>query len=424
MSRPLALDAAGRLTNRVFLDDARVATVLDLLNRDGEAARVVGGAVRNALLDLPPGDIDVATTATPEVGMARAKAARLRTVPTGLAHGTVTVLARGLPLEVTTLREDVDTDGRHAVVRFGRDFGADAHRRDFTVNAMSADPDGTVHDTTGGVADLAAGRVRFIGDAATRIREDYLRILRFFRFSASYATGALDPEGIAAGAAGVAGLARLSRERVRAELLKLLVAPRAAAAVDAMAAAGVLGPTVGVPPWPERLGRVADIEAAGGWDSDAARRLAALAIHDRREAELLRTQLRLSNEERDRLLGVAEGLSLIARHRPAPDAAAILHLLHACGRAAALDTVMLRHAESPEAADDPAWQAAARAVATLAVPVLPVSGSDLLDRGLAAGPRVGAVLKDVQARWIRAGFAADPATIHRLLDEAIAAAAP
>ena len=421
MNRPLALDNDGRLTNRVFLDDPRIATVLDILNRDGESARVVGGAVRNALLDLSPGDIDITTTATPETVTVRAKAERLRVIPTGIAHGTVTVVVRGLPLEVTTLREDVETDGRHAVVRFGRDFTEDARRRDFTVNALSVDAEGLVHDVTGGVADLAAGRVRFIGDAATRIREDYLRILRFFRFSASYATGGLDAEGLAACAAGVSGLARLSRERVRAELLKLLVAPRSAAAVAAMADTGVLTPIVGLPCRPERLNDLVAIEAAGGWPPDALRRLAALASSDPPVVARLRDHLRLSNEERDRLLGIAEGSGLLAETSVPTDTEIVMRLLHMCGRAAALDALLLRHVDNRASAGDPAWQAAARQVMTLAIPALPVSGADLLGRGFKAGPRVGAVLKDVQARWIRARFPTDPATLQRLLDEAIAA---
>lgn len=421
MSRPLALDHEGRLTNRVFLDDPRLATVLDILNRDGESARVVGGAVRNALLDLSPGDIDITTTAAPDTVTARAKAERLRVIPTGVAHGTVTVVVRGLPLEVTTLREDVETDGRYAVVRFGRDFTEDAHRRDFTINALSVDAEGFVHDVTGGVADLAEGRVRFIGDAATRIREDYLRILRFFRFSASYATGALDAEGLAACAAGVSGLDRLSRERVRAELLKLLVAPRAAAAISAMARTGVLIPLVGVPCRPERLDGLVAIEAGDGWPPDALRRLAALSLWDRQDVPRLRDHLRLSNEERDRLLGIAEGLDLLTETAAPPDSETLMRLLHLCGRGAAFDALLLSHTDSRAVADDPAWQASTRQVRTLAIPALPVSGADLLGRGFKAGPRVGAVLKDVQARWIRARFPTDPATLQRLLDEAIAA---
>jgi poly(A) polymerase len=422
VSRPLAIDAAGRLTHRAILDDGRVAAVLGLLDRDGEEARVVGGAVRNALLGLPPGDIDITTTALPAVVTERAKAARLRVIPTGIEHGTVTVVVRGLPLEVTTLREDVATDGRHAVVRFGRDFAEDARRRDFTVNALSVDRAGRVHDSTTGVADLAAGRVRFIGDAATRIREDYLRVLRFFRFSATYATGALDPEGLAACAAEAAGLARLSRERVRAELFKLLVATRAVVAVAGMAATNVLAATVGVPNRPDRQARLAAVEAAGDWPADAIRRLAALSLAGADDVGRLREMLRLSNDERDRLGRMSEALALWQADGAAPPRAlAILESLYRLGRQATLDAILLAHADSGAPADDPTWLDAGRRAMAVTVPSLPLSGADLLAHGLKAGPEVGAVLKDVQARWIRAGFPQEPMRLQQLLEDAVAA---
>jgi tRNA nucleotidyltransferase/poly(A) polymerase len=178
-----------------LLADKGLRRILDLLNGNGEEARVVGGAVRNALLGRAATDTDIATTATPDIVMARAKAAGVKSIPTGLPHGTVTLRADGRSFEVTTLREDIETDGRHAKIRFGRDFAADALRRDFTINALSVDRDDRVHDYAGGLADIEAGRVRFIGDPATRIREDYLRILRFFRFSADYAAGDFDRDG-------------------------------------------------------------------------------------------------------------------------------------------------------------------------------------------------------------------------------------
>ncbi len=277
MSGPsLAVDAGGVLTNRTFLDDDRVMKLLALLNRDGEQARVVGGAVRNAALGLPPGDIDIATTALPAAVTARARGARLRTIATGIEHGTVTVIVGGLALEVTTLREDVETDGRHAVVRFGRDFAADAQRRDFTINALSVDPQGCVHDYADGLADLAAGRVRFIGDPVIRIREDYLRILRFFRFSAAYGAGRLDSEGLAAAKQERGGLEHLSRERIRAELLKLLVAPYASDVVAAMEQAGLLKVVIGVPCRPPRFARYRSIVAARSEMPDPILALAAL----------------------------------------------------------------------------------------------------------------------------------------------------
>src|SRR6266516_4723594 len=204
-----AMKNAVRLNDTTWLTQGPLAKLLALLDRDGEEARVVGGAVRNALLGHPPGEIDVATTALPAEVMRRAAAAGFKPVPTGVAHGTVTVVIEGHPFEVTTLREDVETFGRHATVRFGRDWVRDAERRDFTMNALSLSPDGIAHDYVGGLADLRARRVRFIGDAATRIAEDYLRILRFFRFHALYGDGHPDADGLHAAIVARAGLGQL-----------------------------------------------------------------------------------------------------------------------------------------------------------------------------------------------------------------------
>ncbi|MFT4099227.1 MAG: CCA tRNA nucleotidyltransferase, partial [Rhodoblastus sp.] len=249
------------MTSRValaaLLADPAVARALAVLNGDGEETRIVGGAVRNALLDLPTTDIDMATTAAPDIVMQRAKDAGLRCIPTGFEHGTVTVLVSGRPFEVTSLREDVETDGRRATVRFGRDFDEDARRRDFTINSMSLTPDGVLHDTLGGEEDLAARRVRFIGEADRRIAEDYLRVLRFFRFSAAYGEGPLDAQGLAAAIRGRAGLERLSAERVRAELLKLLAAQRGPQVAREAAQAGLLDFALGGVALPARLARAA-----------------------------------------------------------------------------------------------------------------------------------------------------------------------
>ena len=206
-----------------WLSERPLAQLLALLNRDHQEARVVGGAVRNALLGIPHGDVDIATTALPAEVMRRAAAAGFKPVPTGVAHGTVTVVADGRPFEVTTLREDVETFGRHATVRFGRDWTRDAQRRDFTMNALSLSADGIAHDYVGGLADLKARRVRFIGDAATRIAEDYLRILRFFRFHAFYGEGHPDAEGLHA-AIVARGPGAPDRASVRMELLLLFAA--------------------------------------------------------------------------------------------------------------------------------------------------------------------------------------------------------
>src|SRR3981081_1723264 len=210
------------------------ARVRQLLCGNGEEARVVGGAVRNALLKIPTGDIDIATTALPTEVIRRAKAAGIKSVPTGIEHGTVTRVVDAQPFEVTTLREDTETFGRKAKVAFGRDWVRDAERRDFTINGLSVDADGVVHDHVGGLDDVLAKRVRFIGDAGQRIAEDYLRILRFFRMHAAYGSGEPDRAGYLACISGRAGLSNLSAERVRMEMLKLLVAEGALVAVTAM----------------------------------------------------------------------------------------------------------------------------------------------------------------------------------------------
>src|ERR1700720_4959781 len=239
------------MTDARVLDDAPwlksgpTARVLEVLNDGGEEARVVGGSVRNALLQIPVAEIDIATTALPAEVIRRAKAAGIKGVPTGIEHGTVTLVIDSQPFEVTTLREDTETFGRKAKVAFGRDWVRDAERRDFTINGLSVDAEGRVHDHVGGLDDIAARRVRFIGDPNQRIAEDYLRILRFFRIHAAYGAGEPDRAGYLACIAGRAGLAGLSAERIRVEILKLMAAEGAAGAVTAMADGGLLLPIFG-----------------------------------------------------------------------------------------------------------------------------------------------------------------------------------
>src|SRR6202795_127038 len=237
-------DARG-LDDAPWLRSGPAARVLTLLNGHGEEARVIGGAVRNALLRVPIVDIDIATTALPDEVVRRAKAAGIKSVPTGIDHGTVTLVVDSHPFEVTTLREDTETFGRKAKVAFGRDWIVDAQRRDFTINGLSVDAAGLVHDHVGGLADIAAKRVRFIGDPDQRISEDYLRILRFFRIHAAFGAGEPDRAGYLACIRARAGLATLSAERVRMEMLKLMVAEGAAVAVTAMADGGLLLPIFG-----------------------------------------------------------------------------------------------------------------------------------------------------------------------------------
>ena len=242
----------GKLRDLAPLRQGPLARALEALNGGGEETRLVGGAVRDLALGAARPSISTwRPPPRPDEVIRRAQQAGFKVALTGVAHGTVTVIVEGRPIEATTLRQDVETDGRRAKVAFGRDFSADARRRDFTINALSLGADGTVHDYVGGLEDLAAGRVRFIGDADQRIREDYLRILRFFRLSARYARGALDAEGLSAAIRARDGLARLSRERVRAELMKLLAAPRASDVVQTMGECGFLEPILGGLAYPE-----------------------------------------------------------------------------------------------------------------------------------------------------------------------------
>src|SRR5689334_12204093 len=296
-----------------WLMTGALSRLLSVLDRDGEEARVVGGAVRNALLGEPVAEFDVATTAVPDEVVSRVAAAGFKPVPTGIAHGTVTVVIDKHPFEVTTLRKDVETYGRHAMVEFGRDWKADAERRDFTINALSVTRDGVVYDYAGGLDDLAHRRVRFIGDPTKRIEEDYLRILRFFRFHAAYGAGHPDAAGLAACIAARKGFDQLSRERVRMELLKLLVATHATATLAVMAYAGLLLVVLGGVSYLADFENVAKVEATIGATPDPVRRLGALGVVIAEDAERLWQKLRLTNNEHERLASMVEGWRRISK---------------------------------------------------------------------------------------------------------------
>jgi poly(A) polymerase len=402
-----------------LLREGPLADVIKLLNGEGEETRLVGGAVRDLALGEPPGDFDLTTTARPEVVTARARAARLQVVPTGIAHGTVTIFADELPIEVTTLRQDLATDGRHAEVAFGRDFRIDALRRDFTINALSIDLEGRVHDYAGGLADLEARRVRFIGDPGQRIREDYLRILRFFRFSARFGEGELDAEGFAATIRERDGLAILSRERVRTELLKLLAAPRAGEVLTTVCEAALLaGPLAGIAD-PARLRRLTAIEAARAEPPDPLLRLAALSVWIGEDAERLRDRLRLSNSEHDRLSTLARSLESLHGAREPPSLGGLRELLFERGRQGARDAINLIQVDAGVVASDERFSHAWRFVSDTPQPRLPFSGADIVARGVGPGQRVGIVLKNLQASWIRAGFPKEPDVLARLMEAAL-----
>lgn len=394
--------------------DPALRGVFAALDHAGEETRIVGGAIRDALFGRTPGEIDLTTTLLPEAVMARAKAADLRAIPTGIQHGTVTVLAGKKTFEVTTLREDIAADGRHATVRFGRDFKVDALRRDFTMNALSLAPGGRLFDYTGGLADIAARKVRFIGEPARRIKEDYLRILRFFRFSADFGEGPLDVAGRSASIRQKDGLARLSRERIRAELLKLL---RARGAVDVCAeicADGLLHPLIGLAPNPARLRRA--VALGEGSPLDPILRLAALCVILPEDALRLRERLRLSNAEAGRLEEAARALIGLHGLDEPPGSDELRRLLFRHGRQAAADAILLAQADALPGHDGE-WALARKFLQETEEPRLPFSGADMIARGITEGRAIGEALRELQARWIKAGFPLDKAILAQLLND-------
>ena len=418
MSGLLPLDN-GTLTGPSVFDNPRVATIFRILNGDGEETRIVGGAVRNAILRVDVSEIDFATTALPDETIRRAKAAGLRCIPTGIEHGTVTVVVEGIPFEITTLREDVETDGRRARVQFGRSFEHDAQRRDFTMNALSLDAQRRVHDYTGGLADIADRRVRFIGEARQRIREDYLRILRFFRFHAAYGRGDMDAEAFHAIVCERDGLDILSRERVRAELMKLVTGAHAPEVLTVMSDAGLLQPILAGIAYPARLARLAEIERVRGEAADAELRWTALFVSVSEDAERLRERLRLSNAEAMRSAEAARALTCLHGRATPPGPSELRIFLFQFGQRAACDALRLAHAESLAAVDDARWASALAFLSDTPVPTLPFRGSDLIAKGVPPGQAIGQTLKSLQALWIRAGFPKDPAVLARLLEEAL-----
>jgi poly(A) polymerase len=391
--------------------------VLAVLDRDGEEARIVGGAVRDVLFGVPAGEIDIATTALPDEVIRRATAAGFRPVATGIEHGTVTVVADGVPFEVTTLRQDIETYGRRAKVVFGRDWRLDALRRDFTINALFLARDGTVHDYVGGRADLAAHRVRFIGDPATRIAEDYLRILRFFRFHATYGEGPPDPAGLAAGVRARAGIASLSRERVRMELIKLLTVPRAGPTLALMTEAGILGPVLGSVPLLASFAQLEVIEAANGFGPDACRRLGALAVFIVEDAERLSERLRLSNAETERLTSMAQAWWRLPA--AVADERALRALLFRLGEQRFVDRMTLAWSRTPSDASDPVWRRAVTLPQRWQPPTFPLKAADLIVRGIAKGPALGQALAAAEEAWVAADFPREASLLAAIADAAV-----
>jgi len=398
---PKRSSAPLRLKDTSWLQRPETARVFAALAAPGVETRAVGGAVRNALLGEPVNEVDLATTALPESVMALARKAGLKAVPTGIEHGTVTIIADGVPFEVTTLRRDIETFGRRAAVSFTENWEEDARRRDFTLNALYAGSDGTVFDPLGGYEDLLAGRVRFIGNAEDRIKEDYLRILRFFRFNAYYGKGALDPEGLHASVRLRGGLEQLSAERIAAELRRLLVAPQALRGVEALFDYGFLPALLGGVPRLDRFKRLLAIEAALGRVPDAMVRLAALAVFVTEDAERLAGRLRLSNAEQAVLaLGAVEQGDT---DLPGEDAAK--RALYRLGPSNFAAFMLIAWADSGAAPDDPNWRAAFSLPERWQVPPFPLRGADIVAMGDLEGPEIGAILRRLEADWVAGGFA-------------------
>ena len=376
-------------------------------------ARFVGGAVRNALLGVAVVDIDIAVPFPPQETVKLLEAAGIKAIPTGFEHGTITAIRNDKLFEVTSLRRDVATDGRHAVVAYTKEWDEDAARRDFTMNALYAAADGEIFDYTGGLQDLIAGRVRFVGDASARIAEDYLRILRLFRFHAWYGKGEMDPEALRAAAAGKAGLKQLSGERIAAELLRLLECPNPAPVLRVMAAAGVLPELLPYALQMARLEQMIQIDADNFFPPDPILRLAAL-LPDEDAARALSDRLRLSGAQRDRLVSLCGGGAL-----GAVSAREAHRLLYKNGVAAFKDRVRLSWAGG--AGNALSWRMLLAVADGWKHPHFPWSGRDVIEAGVTEGPAVGKILAGLESWWLENDFPADQALLAQKLKDAIAA---
>ncbi|MGH6872233.1 MAG: CCA tRNA nucleotidyltransferase [Rhizomicrobium sp.] len=364
-------------------------------------ARFVGGAVRNALMGRDVDDVDIATPLTPEEVEKRLKSAGLGAVPTGIAHGTITAIASGRPFEVTSLRRDVSTDGRRATIAFTTDWKEDAARRDFTINALYASADGELFDYFGGLGDLKAGRVRFIGDAGERIREDYLRILRLFRFHAWYGKGELDAAALRASAAEKSGLATLSGERIQKEMLKLLAAENPVPVLRVMAASSILDQILPGRSNIARLERLVAIDTDNFFAPDPLLRLAALLDDG---ANAVADRFKLSNAERERLADLASAHERVVSYLSVRE---IRKFLYRLGPQRFRDRVRLRWAEDPRAANAIQWRALLAMADAWERPVFPLTGREVMNAGIPEGPLVGEILTEVEEWWIDSDFIDD-----------------
>ena len=405
------------LKTEPWLNAPETQAVMQALIADGGAARFVGGCVRNALLRVPVDDIDIATPLTPQEVTLRVEASGLRAVASGVEHGTVTVISRSKPYEVTTLRRDVSTDGRRATVAFTSDWALDAGRRDFTMNALYADMNGEVFDYSTGLDDLRAGRVRFIGNADQRIAEDYLRILRLFRIHAWYGKVEMDEEGLRACAAARGQLKSLSGERIQKEMLKLLGADAPVPVLRTMAATGVLGELLAGELSFERFQAVCAMDGDHFFAPDGVLRLGAL-LSDGGQAREVAGRWRLSNDQRDRLAGMLTAPVKIVSYMSIRE---VRRALYRLGVAPFKDLVRLRWAEDTKASNGVQWRTLLALADGWVRPELPLTGVNVMAAGIPHGPLVGRVLGEVEEWWIDSDFTDDPFSLAERLKAVVQA---
>lgn len=381
-------------------------------------ARFVGGVVRNALLGREVDDIDIATTLTPEEITKKLEAAGLKAVPTGIEHGTITAVSKGKPFEVTTLRRDVSTDGRRAVVAFTKDWAEDAQRRDFTMNALYANASGEVFDTVGGVADLQAGRVRFVGDPTTRIREDYLRVLRLFRFHAWYGKGEIDADALRASATEKSGIAQLSGERIQKEMLKLLAAENPVPVLRTMAASGILSEVLQGELNFARLERLCAVDSDNFFKPDALLRLAAFLPSDDAIADDVAARWRLSNVDRDRLADIAGAREKIVSYLSIKE---VRKLIYKLGNKRFHDRVFLKWCGDPKESNGVMWRALLQHSAAWIPPKFPLDGGNVMAAGVPQGPMIGRILSEVEEWWVDSDFVEDEFSLAERLKAVVQA---
>lgn len=407
--RTLGEGPVGRMPLQDWMQLPETRRVVAALTRDGTEVRYVGGCVRDAVAGRPVRDIDIATPDPPEKVMELLRAAKIQVIPTGIEHGTVTAVVGGRPFEVTTLRHDVETDGRRARVAFTDDWVADAARRDFTINALSCTPDGRLYDPFGGLRDLEAGVVRFVGEPRRRIEEDVLRLLRFFRFHASFGKAPPDAESLEACVEMADRLRTLSGERVRSELLRLLTAPAAVDVVRLILERGILADLLPEVRDIDRLAGLAAAETRVRATPDAVLRLVALLQTDVRGAASVADRLRMSRAERARTTSLVERRNV----ELGSTVAGIRRAIYENGRERYLDLCLLRAASDVDhAALERRWIQARE----WTPPSFPLAGADVLALGVSRGPAVGELLAEVERWWVERGFIDDRAACLQRLE--------